>query len=191
MHIRHLVIQASKRRGDQPSDSRQQQSAGKAGYRQNIACCAWRATCCGRPLATVHICRMLCSIVQASLTQVLSRHVKCLPAGTMIVNHRPSILKRPLRPNGNMANEENQEKEYQKEQVRHRLGAYGCPCCPSRSEQRLTSLSVLRRRGFAATQTGRWTRRSACARHSTLSRRNATRCSAPSPAPSGCCCGKS
>ena len=36
----------------------------------------------------------------------------------MIVNHRPSILKRPLRPNGNMANEENMEKEYQKEQVR-------------------------------------------------------------------------
>ena len=35
----------------------------------------------------------------------------------MIVNHRPSILKRPLRPNGNMANEENFEKEYQKEQV--------------------------------------------------------------------------
>lgn len=35
----------------------------------------------------------------------------------MIVAHRPSILKRPLRPNGNMANEENLEKEYQKEQV--------------------------------------------------------------------------
>lgn len=35
----------------------------------------------------------------------------------MITSHRPSILKRPLRPNGNMANDENMEKEYQKEQV--------------------------------------------------------------------------
>lgn len=35
----------------------------------------------------------------------------------MIMSHRPSILKRPLRQNGNLANVENMEKEYEKEQV--------------------------------------------------------------------------
>ena len=38
----------------------------------------------------------------------------------MIMSHRPSILKRPLRPNGNLANVENMEKEYEKEQVHGR-----------------------------------------------------------------------
>ena len=33
------------------------------------------------------------------------------------MSHRPSILKRPLRPNGNLANVENMDKEHEKEQV--------------------------------------------------------------------------
>lgn len=37
--------------------------------------------------------------------------------GEMIMSHRPSILKRPLRQNGNLANVENMEKEFEKEQV--------------------------------------------------------------------------
>ena len=56
----------------------------------------------------------------------------------MIVNHRPSILKRPLRPNGNMANEENMEKEYQKEQVQRVNG----PSCTELRPRMTASLSA-------------------------------------------------